>query len=273
MCLLTNSHARWSFVRLTTFADADIDPLEHYMSKFWLADHVHLCLCGGQLIVLDLQYNKYNRIDGADASPMAKVVHGWPVIDAARVSEPVAMDDEPLRELLERRCLTTDRKRGKKALPFSFQLPSQMLLFDSAVPESQWKTRSPIRTRYVTAFAAAVISSWIQLHCLSTASTVSAVARRKARQAPVGAEFDLHTAREFVWISQQLRPFFYTARDACMFDSLVLVNFLARFGLFPNWVFGVQDTPFRAHCWVQAERAVFNDTTLHVAEFTPIMAV
>ena len=33
---------------------------------------------------------------------------------------------------------------------------------------------------------------------------------------------------------------------------------------FPRWVFGVRARPFVAHCWVQYEDMVFNDTVEHV---------
>jgi hypothetical protein len=70
-----------------------------------------------------------------------------------------------------------------------------------------------------------------------------------------------------------LRPFFFAAKDACLFDALSLSEFLAGYGLFPNWVFGVQSRPFAAHCWLQLDGVVLNDTIDHVQRYTPIMVV
>lgn len=59
----------------------------------------------------------------------------------------------------------------------------------------------------------------------------------------------------------------------CLFDSLALIRFLSRFRLHPDWVFGVQDDPFNAHCWVQAGTCVLNDDLEHVSTYTPIMTI
>ena len=59
----------------------------------------------------------------------------------------------------------------------------------------------------------------------------------------------------------------------CLFDSLALIHFLARFRVFPDWVFGVTADPFEAHCWVQTGGVVLNDTVERVSAFTPIMSI
>ncbi|MBW4050302.1 MAG: lasso peptide biosynthesis B2 protein [Proteobacteria bacterium] len=59
----------------------------------------------------------------------------------------------------------------------------------------------------------------------------------------------------------------------CLFDSLALIRFLSLFNLYPDWIFGVQDDPFNAHCWVQAGTRVLNDDIEHVRNYTPIMTV
>jgi hypothetical protein len=52
-----------------------------------------------------------------------------------------------------------------------------------------------------------------------------------------------------------------------------LVNFLAGYGVFPQWVFGVKTDPFYAHCWVQQGSFVFNDTPDYIRGFSPILVV
>jgi hypothetical protein len=70
-----------------------------------------------------------------------------------------------------------------------------------------------------------------------------------------------------------LRIFLFSHRDRCLHDSLALLEFLARYDIFPDWAFGVRARPFVAHCWVQHGDIVFNDTVEHVAGYTPIMVV
>ena len=59
----------------------------------------------------------------------------------------------------------------------------------------------------------------------------------------------------------------------CLLDSIALVRFLARRGLYAQLVFGVTDDPFSAHCWVQAGDLVLNDTVGDVSAHTPIRVI
>lgn len=75
-------------------------------------------------------------------------------------------------------------------------------------------------------------------------------------------------AREFAlalpWI-----PF----QGDCFYRSFVLRGLLTQRGLAAAWVFGVQTWPFEAHCWLQVDDMVLDDTCDHVSGFTPILAV
>jgi len=59
----------------------------------------------------------------------------------------------------------------------------------------------------------------------------------------------------------------------CLLDSISLVRFLARRNLHANIVFGVTGDPFSAHCWVQEESLVLNDTVGNVQSHQPIRVV
>ncbi|MGB3393723.1 MAG: lasso peptide biosynthesis B2 protein [Stenotrophomonas sp.] len=59
----------------------------------------------------------------------------------------------------------------------------------------------------------------------------------------------------------------------CLPDSIALVRFLARRGLFAHLVFGVMADPLSAHCWVQARHMVLNDTVGNACAHTPIRVV
>lgn len=84
--------------------------------------------------------------------------------------------------------------------------------------------------------------------------------------------FDFDAAATLVRQFNTLRPWF-PRNYLCLFDSLALLELLARYHLFPSWVFGVHAEPFEAHCWVQQHDVVLNDTLARVERFAPIMAV
>lgn len=86
--------------------------------------------------------------------------------------------------------------------------------------------------------------------------------RMPADRAQVGA---------LVAIFDALRPFI-PKLGRCLPHSLYLRDFLGLHGIAATLVFGVRTHPFEAHCWVEHDGCVLNDTADHVAWFTPIYA-
>ena len=58
-----------------------------------------------------------------------------------------------------------------------------------------------------------------------------------------------------------------------MRNSLTLLEFLAKYEVYPTCVLGVKMDPFAAHAWVQQGSMVLTDPIAHVKTFTPIMSV
>jgi len=59
----------------------------------------------------------------------------------------------------------------------------------------------------------------------------------------------------------------------CLANTMLLSAFLRRHGIRATWVFGVRTYPFEAHCWLEWQDIVLNDTPDHVRWFTPIMVM
>ena len=123
----------------------------------------------------------------------------------------------------------------------------------------------------LTFFYACATASW-KLRRWPLERTVGSVERRRQLKHSAWSQSEFEKARTLVVIFDRLRPFF-PANYLCLFDSLALVEFLARYDLFPTWVYGVEVEPFNAHCWVQQGDVLFNDLVDRVRLFTPIMAV
>lgn len=56
----------------------------------------------------------------------------------------------------------------------------------------------------------------------------------------------------------------------CFIQSMMLMKFLAAHGVQGSWVFGVRTHPFEAHCWVEWNDMVLNDTLDHINWFSVI---
>jgi len=112
----------------------------------------------------------------------------------------------------------------------------------------------------------------LQLRLWTIASVVQRLSLWKAASTS-GSAVDRHQLFVVSQLYSYCRPLMFTSRDRCLLDALTLMYFLIGRGIRATWVFGVRLEPFRAHCWVQHDNIVLNDTPEHVAAFTPIMNV
>ena len=62
-------------------------------------------------------------------------------------------------------------------------------------------------------------------------------------------------------------------KPICLTDSLALLHFLWRRGVRPQLVLGVRLEPFAAHCWLQTDTLILNESVDHARAFRPIQVV
>lgn len=240
-------------------------------ASYFLSPHVHVCVAGKQVVLLDLERDKYLSL--AYEHPLGRWVRGWPVRSPESTVAPCGVsapsDAEPENELLAKMIsqglIVRDPAVGKEAAPVvARQARTALVEYDLNVRprttfEQLWRL-----------FSAHMAARWF-LKQRPIKQVVEAASLRK-RRAP-STHLSIPRVRPLVNAFVHLRPWVYTSRDACLLDSLTLVNFLAGYGMFPEWIFGVKTDPFYAHCWVQQEDFVFNDTPDHVRGFSPILVV
>lgn len=233
--------------------------------KYWLSAHVHVCVTDNYAVLLDLRQDKYIGVGREHLPALADVVAGWP-----RTSQPeadsVQSSDALLSKLLGMGMLTTDSALGREAQPPSLPRPQSMATV------ADLERRPPIRVRDVSRVLTAAAKAKLSLKWRPIETVVGRVQARKRERCPTG-DFDLQAAYPLVEAFLHLRPLYFTTKDECLFDSLVLVEFLARHGLYPTWVIGVSTNPFKAHSWVQVGDCVLNDLPEYVCMYTPILAI
>lgn len=232
--------------------------------KYWLSPHVHVCVTDDYAVLLDLRRDKYIGIGREHMPALAAAVVGWPATVRSKL-EPSAPAKALLSKMLSTGLLTADPVVGKEAR--SPVIPQAQFM----AIEADLEYRRPITVRDVSQVLIAATKARALLKWRPIETVVARVQRRKEQGA--GGEFDLDAARPLVEAFLHLRPLVFTTKDECLFDSLVLVELLARHQLFPVWLFGVSTNPFRAHSWVQAGDRVLNDLPERVCKFTPILAV
>jgi hypothetical protein len=236
------------------------------MREYLLSPHVYLCITDDHAVLLDLQRDKYVGVGRAQMHALAARVLGWPAPPGENAAPGRdESGDAILSRMLAAGLLTTDPAVGKQAQPLAMERVESALL----QPELEEQPR--VKLADVGRLLRASAVAGFELRRSSIESVVRRVRERKSRHA-AGA-MDLAAARELVGAFAHLRPLLFGAQNACLFDSLAIVELLARRGIFPTWVFGVQTAPFAAHCWVQEGAVVFNDTPERVRRFTPILAI
>ncbi|HEY0340629.1 MAG TPA: lasso peptide biosynthesis B2 protein [Steroidobacteraceae bacterium] len=221
---------------------------------------------------MDLERDKYLAV--AHPHPVGRWVRGWPVPQAASFGSAREGDARPvpgpenglLAKMISQGLLVIDPAQGKEAAPVSADEPKVSLV------EYDVRARPHARPGHLwNFFAAYAVARWSLEHRPIKEVVQAARLRKKRTQTTSG--HDIAAIRALVTAFVHLRPLFYTARDACLLDSLTLMHFLARYGVPATWVFGVKTDPFYAHCWVQHGDFVFNDSPDFIKGFSPILVV
>jgi transglutaminase superfamily protein len=251
------------------------------MPQYALARHVFVCVQGEHVVFLDVRKDRYFALESARTAGLGCFVPGWPVtaplaIDYVRrgfdATAPVIAEQIDLAALtgviallLEKNILTAESGSGKTAeatvaRPLEGDLPAD------AIDE-----RPRIGPDLFCRFVSAAVRARLLLKYRSFEGVIGRVRHRVRRPSAI----DIADSRLLNLLAgfATLRPFFFAAKDACLFDALSLGEFLAGYGVYPEWVFGVQSRPFAAHCWLQLDGVVLNDTVDHVRRYTPIMIV
>ena len=132
-------------------------------------------------------------------------------------------------------------------------------------PPMRWR---PFRM-LVALFYVALAQVWLKqglATCLARLERHRLVQNRRGKGIPRVALTNLLEAFEST-------RFVVTAQDQCLSRSIALNLYLAAFGYSTDLVIGVRPRPFAAHCWVQAQGQVINDTADTVRAYVPVRVV
>jgi hypothetical protein len=128
-------------------------------------------------------------------------------------------------------------------------------------------------SRHVLAFLFSLLSSSACLRCVPLRFIVQHVYRRHSASLAKGYTFSVSRASALVDAFRLIRPYFFLAKENCLLHALTLVNFLAHYGEFPLWVFGVRSDPWAAHSWVQQDQYLLDCNPESVCGLEPILAI
>lgn len=270
------------------------------MQTYRLAPGVYARASDEGAVFLDLSKDEYLGVGPDESSALALVVQGWPRAARrdARTQPSPGEAGELAQNLCERGILTADvrarvcQSRAVAAEPQAIGMerrarssdspatPECSLAADEAVvaeaelipwPEMEWRH---IRLSHVLRFAHALATGLLLLRFWRFQDVVERVRRRKLdRRARDNALFDPLIASALISAFYHIRAFVYGPKGRCLIDSLTLIEFLSYYDQYPDWVIGVQVTPFGSHSWVQHGTYVLNGSAAYVRAYDAILVI
>lgn len=220
-----------------------------------LRPHLSYCVIDGRAIFLDLDGDRYFRLDDClEAAFLAYV----------RAKE---VDKAGIDALIEHEILipgpTSDHRSHRLSLPTrsSLELTSGS---------------GPIRMTAILKVFMIVRHTRRQLRTQPLKEVLDDLVRYRdgcrRNSVPSGS----HDARILDIAGRFARSRLYVPFEtsaSCLLDSVALTKYLAGHDLSANIVFGVTSDPFSAHCWVQCGDLVLNDTVGNATAYTPIRVI
>ncbi len=222
-----------------------------------LRDGLSCCQIDGGLIFLDLDADRYFRVSRQLEQTLLTCLQG---------GEPPETD---VRSLVQRSILIPTPEATPESPAPAIAAPSM-----SAVEHAPAASR--IHALTLLDVAATVCSTRVRMKTQSLRDIVTGlVTYRHRRTAGASSPHDPLRMQHLLRCADMFRQArrYVPIETSCLLDSIAMVRFLARRRAFSNLVFGVTHTPFAAHCWVQMEDWVLNDTVGNVMAHTPIRKV
>jgi hypothetical protein len=232
--------------------------------QYAICEHAHTCLAGRHIVFLDIERDKYLCLDLETTVTLLPHLNGRLLFFEDSLLSECAAWAGVARILaeLEQRNLIVQLPLDQTAPRFEQIAPATRSICGAT------GNKHPRTAAGAGEFILAVTRTAVLLRWRTLAKTVAHVTRRRKSAATscAGVGPELFVQRFVSYRSRTAKT------DACLFNSVALLDFLALHGQYPKLVFGVRMRPFQAHCWVQHEDTVLGDTVERVSQFTPIMA-
>lgn len=239
------------------------------MPKLRLQKDVFVCEANGHLVFLDLVRDAYSALDRNQSRLIKSAFLDFEEhaqYDLHQTNADMREVNELMRAMISAGLLTAQCEQGRVFAPPTIPVPRRSF---SIKPTEQSIGLDPIDV--LRFFAACLRASW----ALRSRTLIEIVESIRARMRPAvesAAPLDIDATERLVLIFHHLRPF-YPRPYLCLYDSLAILEFLATYGIYPRWVYGVTTEPFYAHCWVQKGDVTFNEAAEVARSYTPIMVV
>lgn len=240
--------------------------------EYSLAPLIFLCPTRDGVVLLDLKRNRYLGLSCPDSLALSKRVNGFPKVaqwidfEASATAREFPMT--LLDSLLADGIVTSSPAGSNEVISTEIRLHGPLVSIGEEIVE-----KCRVRPTHLVNFLVCFLSSAASLRCVPLRYIVRRVYRRRSRAIVSGYTLNLSHVSELVDAFRSIRPYFFLAKDHCLLHALTLVHYLARYGEFPLWVFGVATDPWTAHSWVQYDEFLLDCNPEQVCSLEPILAI
>ncbi|PQA88308.1 lasso peptide biosynthesis B2 protein [Hyphococcus luteus] len=228
---------------------------------FELAQNACSCEIGGTTIILDVSADKFIQTNQRQSQWLDEILTHDDRNGALSDSATQFAERLIARGILVRTTSTTNMPNRIRQ-----EAPTASIMVRAAAEPTH------IELRLLVTFCRALIECWALEHFESFEDQVRAAKKWSLRN-PKSKPCNSEEAYSAIHAFHALTPYFFSLEDACRFRSLVLLRYISLLRYDASWVFGVQLSPFRAHCWVESQRVVLNDELENILGFHRIMLV
>ena len=236
-------------------------------TMYEFAPYVSSCITGRRCIFLDLKRDQYFAVTAARVHRLAPLLTDWHP-EPLESDLPGAQDEsstDVAEELLKAGLLCN-------APPFPTPRPP---LPARATRELHQPARSPIahgRSRHSLPALLAMLRASLALRQTPLWRIADRIRAGKEHPKPDLSDPPPWEVDSITTTFLQIRPW-YPRDYLCLYDSLALMLLLGSYRIHADWLFGVREDPFLAHCWVQHKSTVLNDRLDRIRPFIPILAI
>jgi Transglutaminase-like superfamily len=238
-----------------------------------IAPHVFVCVTGDGSVLLDLKRDKYLGLGRDETEWIAFAVEAWPKPIWDYPNKPQAGDDQvALRRLLALLIDAEVLSRDEESVSAGRRSVVNMRVDWISIGD-ELEVDSRVTAGHAISFLKSYAEARASLAMRPFARTVERVRTRKAARGGEHRVCPALRVAKMVDAFRRLRPFVFAPEGRCLLHALTLVNFLARYDFYPEWVLGVSTRPWGAHSWVQWGNYLLDTNPEKVCAFTPILVV
>lgn len=241
----------------------------HKLPSVFLKTDVFACLTGGHLVLLDARNDKYlciERVRTRHSSLLPDKPSGSRDDELTASAEIESLLATSAKELIAANVVTMAAREGKPPGQTTTLRPKV------GIQQAARRPRVHVTPLDLVRFVCSMTVTSIRLRTGGIQGIFASLTEMRARRQPIHFGDSIESFHRVVAVFNALRPF-YPAAFVCLFDSLGLLHMMARYGLYPTLVLGVRTEPWSAHCWLQVNDVVLNDTLQRVSTHTPILAI